>query len=176
MLEKNRTSADINRDDTGRETGATGMQIIEHRRTTLKLGVILAALLMLGLVAPRRADATTSAERSMIAMINHARDTHGRAALRVSDSLSNYARKHSATMASKNVLYHNPYLATWLKNWSWRILGENVGVGPSVRDLHIAFMHSPAHRENILDRRFLSIGVGIVERDGRIWVTVIFRG
>jgi uncharacterized protein YkwD len=79
-------------------------------------------------------------------------------------------------MASKNVLYHNPYLATWLKNWSWRILGENVGYGPGVSSVYTAFMHSPPHKANILDRRYRSVGVGIVTSGGRTWVTVIFYG
>jgi uncharacterized protein YkwD len=154
------------------------MHIIEHRRLSLKLGTILAALLMLGLVAPRHAEASTmtTSERQMIHMINNARVVHGRTALRGNNVLANYARKHSATMASKNKLYHNPYLAQWLKNISWRILGENVGVGGSVKQLHVAFWNSPHHRANILDRRFRDVGVGIVTKNGRVWVTVIFRG
>ena len=131
---------------------------------------------MLGLAVPKHADATTSSERYMVSLINKARVSHGRSALRISDGLSNYARKHSKIMASKNKLYHNPYLADWLKDWNWTILGENVGVGSSVVSLHKAFMASPGHRANNLDRRFKNIGVGIVSSGGRLWVTVIFRG
>jgi len=154
------------------------MHIAERRHTGLKLGAILAALLMLGLVAPRHAEAATmtSAERQMIHMLNNARRVHGRAALRGNDVLANYARKHSATMASKDTLYHNPYLAKWLQKVSWRILGENVGVGANITELHVAFWNSPHHRENMLDRRFRDVGIGIVTRNGRVWVTVIFRG
>jgi len=150
--------------------------MVERRGMIVRLGAILAVLLMLGLVAPKQAGATTSPERQMASLINKARASHGRSALSLSDSLSNYARRHSATMASKNVLYHNPYLAQWLKNWSWRILGENVGYGPTVSSVYTAFMHSPPHKANILDRRYRSIGVGIVTSGGRTWVTVIFRG
>jgi uncharacterized protein YkwD len=158
--------------------GSTGMQtaVVERRRPVVVIGLLLASFLFLGLVAPKHADATTTREHYMINLINKARTSHGRAALRTSDSLSNIARKWSKNMAARNRLYHNPYLATWLKDWNWTILGENVGVGTSVLSLHKAFMASPSHRANILDRRFRNIGVGIVSSGGRLWVTVIFRG
>ncbi len=140
------------------------------------IGLILALFMLLGFLAPKHADATTSSERYMVSLINKARTARDRAPLRLNDSLSNYARKHSRTMAAKNRLYHNPYLASWLDDWSWRILGENVGVGGSVYSLHKAFMASPGHKANNLDRRFKTIGVGIVSSGGRLWVTVIFRG
>jgi len=151
--------------------------IVERNRGFARIAVLLSLLLLVGFVAPMRAEATTNAsERQMASLINHARTSHGRAALSLNSSLSDYARRWSATMASKNRLYHNANLATWLRNWNWRILGENVGAGGSVSQLHVAFMNSPPHRANILDRRFRNIGVGVVVRNGRTWVTVIFRG
>lgn len=150
--------------------------VIERRRSIATIGFLLVLFLLLSFLAPKHADATTSSERYMVSLINKARVSHGKNALRISDSLSNYARKHSRTMAAKNKLYHNPYLATWLKDWNWTILGENVGVGGSVLSLHKAFMASPSHRANNLNRRFRNIGVGIVSSGGRLWVTVIFRG
>ena len=152
------------------------MQLTRDHRGIARVGLILAVACLLAFLAPKPASAATSAERQMAALINKARVSHGRPALRFNNSLSNYARRHSTTMASKDLLYHNPYLATWLANWSWRILGENVGVGATIASLHYAFMHSPPHRENIMDRRFRTIGVGVVVRNGRTWVTVIFRG
>jgi uncharacterized protein YkwD len=32
------------------------------------------------------------------------------------------------------------------------------------------------HRRNILDERFRKVGVGVVVRDGRDWVTLFFYG
>jgi len=153
------------------------MQAVLDRHKSLGRTVVVAAL-AIGLLsfAPGRADASTSSERAMASYINAARTNHSRAALRFSDGLSSLARRHSQTMASQDRLYHNPYLAQWMANWSWRILGENVGVGPTVYGLHVAFMNSPPHKANIMDRRFRNVGVGIVSSNGRIWVTVIFRG
>jgi uncharacterized protein YkwD len=151
-------------------------QYVLRNRTSARIGLILSIALLVGFVAPKHAEATTSAERYMASLINRSRHAAGRASLSVNDHLSSYARKHSATMAAKNKLYHNPDLASWLRNWNWRILGENVGYGPSIPTLHTAFMRSTSHRRNILDRRFRNVGVGVVVKNGRTWVTVIFRG
>lgn len=151
--------------------------VVDRNRAFARVAVLLSLVVLVGLVAPKHAEASTSSsERYMASLMNRARTSHGRAALTLNSSLSDYARRWSATMASKNRLYHNASLAIWLRNWSWRILGENVGVGPSVKSLYVAFMNSPPHRANILDRRFRNVGVGIAVRDGRTWVTVIFRG
>lgn len=150
--------------------------ILRNHRTMARFGLILALAFGLLAFAPAHAEAATSAERAMASYINSARTNHSRSALNFSEGLSNLARKHSATMASRNRLYHNPYLAQWLANWDWRIIGENVGVGGSVYSLHRAFMASPGHKANIMDRRYRNVGVGIVSSNGRIWVTVIFRG
>ena len=150
---------------------------IERNRGFARLAVLLTLALLVGFVAPKHAEATvTSSEISLGSQINHARALNGRARMSLNGSLSDYARRWSANMASRNRLYHNASLATWLRNWSWRILGENVGYGSSTSQVYVAFMNSAPHRANILDRRYRTMGVGVVVKNGRTWVTVIFRG
>ena len=53
-----------------------------------------------------------------------------------------------------------------------KAVGENVGEGPTVTDIHNAFMNSPEHKANILDHDFTQVGVGVsVDKNGIIWVT-----
>jgi hypothetical protein len=54
-------------------------------------------------------------------------------------------------------------------------VGENVGYGPDALAVHVAFMRSPGHRANILDRDYSEVGVGAVVRGGRVWVAEVFR-
>ncbi len=153
------------------------MQQAVDRRTFARF--VLIAGLVFGLVAflPSKAEAaTSSAEKQMASLINKSRANAGRAPLVFSGTLSTYARKHSAKMMSKNTIFHNSSLAQWLSGISWKILGENVGMGPSITSLHTAFMNSPGHRANNLDKRFKKVGVGVTTKNGRIWVTVIFMG
>lgn len=45
---------------------------------------------------------------------------------------------------------------------NWRKLGENVGMGGNVAQIHQAYMNSPGHRANILDPRFTQMGTAAV--------------
>ena len=76
-------------------------------------------------------------------------------------------------MAGSSRLYHNPRLTSDVTNWRW--VGENVGYGPSVASVHTAFMNSPAHKANILDRDYTEVGIGVVVANGRVWVAEVFR-
>src|SRR5436305_4971981 len=126
-------------------------------------------------VAPTSASASTYGfEAQFVADMNAARQANGLAPYSVASDLTAVARGHSAQMASQQSLYHNPSLTTQVQNW--QAVGENVGEGPSVSDIHTAFMNSPEHRANILDHDFTQVGVGVaVDKNGIIWVTEDFR-
>ena len=120
------------------------------------------------------ADSTYSMEAQFIAKVNAARQANGQQPYAVAYDLTSIARQHSANMAAQQSLYHNPSLTTQVQNW--RAVGENVGEGPTVDDIHTAFMNSPEHRDNILDHDFTQIGVGVsVDKNGIVWVTEDFR-
>jgi hypothetical protein len=140
------------------------------------VAVTLGAGTVVGLVAPvaAYADSTTSMESQFIAKMNAAREANGLHPYAVAGDLTSIARQHSADMARQQQLYHNPNLTTQVQNW--QAVGENVGEGPTVDDIHNAFMQSPEHRANILDHDFTQVGVGVsVDKNGVIWVTEDFR-
>ncbi|HET6816595.1 MAG TPA: CAP domain-containing protein [Mycobacteriales bacterium] len=117
---------------------------------------------------------TAGYEAQFVADMNAARQANGLAPYSVAYDLTTIARNHSAQMASSQTLYHNPSLTTQVQNW--QAVGENVGEGPTVSDIHTAFMNSPEHRANILDHDFTQVGVGVVvDKNGIIWVTEDFR-
>ena len=89
------------------------------------------------------------------------------------ESLSNTARNHSCAMSRSDRLHHNPNLTRQVRGW--RIIGENVAVGWDLYEIHKAWMASPSHRDNILERRYRALGVGICRGPtGAYWVTTIF--
>jgi uncharacterized protein YkwD len=126
-------------------------------------------------IAPTSAFAANSTmESQFVAKVNAARESAGLRPYTVASDLISVARNHSAQMASRQSLYHNPNLTSDVQNW--QAVGENVGEGPTVSDIHVAFMNSPEHRSNILDHDFTQIGVGVsVDSNGTIWVTEDFR-
>lgn len=138
------------------------------------LSLLLTATVAAGaaLVGAGPVAATTTREARMLEKINHARADHGLRPLRLSADLTAAARSHSRTMASSNLLFHSPSLTSLC---CWRTIAENVGYGYSVRGVHRAFMNSAPHRANILDQRMRQVGIGVVERNGQLWVTEEYR-
>lgn len=56
-------------------------------------------------------------------------------------------------------------------------LGENISCGQNLKEIHQAMMASTSERNNIIDRRFLSMGVGTaVAADGTLYVCQLFTG
>jgi hypothetical protein len=137
-------------------------------------GVVVTALAATLLAATAgSAGASAGQEADFVRKINAERTSRGLSALTVRSDLVAVARRHSARMAAKGTIWHNPSLGEEVGG-NWTTLGENVGMGPSVESLHKAFMNSEGHRENILYPSFNEIGVGIVVDDGTIYVTEVF--
>ena len=116
-----------------------------------------------------------SSERSFAKKMNKARRSRGQRKMNLDPELSKAARVHTKEMLRKNLLYHTTTSNLRRRVTGWSTLGENVGVGYAVKSLHKAFMHSPAHRHNILHASFRYSGVGVARKRGRMWVTVIFE-
>ena len=114
-----------------------------------------------------------SVEETFTAKLNHARAARGIPKLALNSELVRVAREQAARMAARSVLYHNPRLTQDVTNWRW--VGENVGYGPDALTVHVAFMQSPGHRANILDRDYTQVGIGSVVVNGRVWVAEVFR-
>jgi uncharacterized protein YkwD len=91
--------------------------------------------------------------------------------LRMCKRLSVAAKRHSRNMVRKNFFAHGNFVARILKaryvrrRQAWS-LGENIAWGTgnlaTPQEIVKAWMNSPGHRANILNRRFRDIGVGIV--------------
>lgn len=145
-----------------------------YRRLAAALTAValVVAALLTGAVTARPAGANT-AEDAFTGMLNGERTARGVPALSTRSDLVAAARGQAARMAGRNQLFHNPNLTTDVRNWRW--VGENVGYGPSAATVHNALMNSAPHRANILDRDYTEIGIGVVVRDGRVWVAQVFR-
>ncbi len=114
-------------------------------------------------------------ERKFARKMNKARVNNDKTRIRMDAELSRAARKHTWEMVGNDELYHTPSTKLKRRVTNWTVLGENVGVGGDVDSLHKAFMNSPAHKANILYSSFRHVGIGVLKRDGRMWVTVIFE-
>ena len=121
------------------------------------------------------AHATLRRER-MLAWVNHARAEHGARKLVMNDAVVKLARKHNLEMARQRSLFHTTDLGYELRYVGWHTWGENIGAGVDPYGLYKAYMASPEHRANMLDKHFDHVGISFVLRDGILWSTMIFYG
>ena len=141
-----------------------------------RFAVLVAAFVGLAMAvgaAPAAADPVAN-EQQFVVLINQLRASKGLGAVSPDGELLAVARAWSAVMARTQTLAHNPSFPNQVHS-DWLMLGENVGVGPTVDELHRAFVASPAHYKNLVEPRFDAVGIGIVELNGTIWVTQNFK-
>jgi uncharacterized protein YkwD len=156
-------------------SAALAAAIVPDRNRVAALLTALAlvlAVLVTGAATARPAGAGT-VEDAFTNRLNDAREARGLPPLTTRGTLVAVARKQAARMASTSKLFHNPNLTSDVSSWRW--VGENVGYGPDAAAVHSAFMRSPAHKANILDKDYTEVGIGVVSRGGRVWVAEVFR-
>jgi uncharacterized protein YkwD len=147
-------------------------RIVRHPST---LGSQVRESAQLSSRSARKCWSYKSAERGFARHMNAARVRLDSSKLRLDPQLTKVARVHTRDMVERNYLYHTASNQLKRRVKRWVVLGENVGVGAQVDSLHIAFMGSPAHRDNIVFSKFRYVGVGVRNADSRMWVTVIFE-
>lgn len=122
------------------------------------------------------AQSTQGFETTIVCLLNGARATHGLPRLRNDARLAEAARGHSSSMSSQGFFGHDSLggssfvtriAATgYIRGAASWFVGENIAWGTDVlgtpQALMAAWMHSPEHRRNILNRRFREVGPGVV--------------
>jgi uncharacterized protein YkwD len=153
----------------GRTSIISFLAIVLIASTTVTVAVAPAA------DARRRCFHSTKAAKMFTARMNRIRARHGAGRLELDPQLSHVSHHHDRAMVRSRRLFHTSFgqFDRWVTGWNY--IGENVGVGPGVKSLYRAFLHSPEHRANILGSRYNHVGVGTIRRHGRMWVTIQFE-
>jgi uncharacterized protein YkwD len=134
------------------------------------------AVILVGLGIVLGASACNAAQqpREDFFYVNRERVTQGDGQLGWNPQLAAKAQAWAQHMADTNTLSHSALTANVSPGWS--TLGENVGTGPAVNDVHTGFMNAPEHRDNIMAGKYSSMGVGVAQSAGRVWVVEDFEG
>ena len=120
----------------------------------------------------QRADKPRS-EAWMLGAINDARAQHGAGSLTWDASLDRLATAHAERMAKAARVFHNEAGLRARRAQTGETLGENVGLGVDLDDVHDAFLASASHRHTMLGP-FDRIGLGVVRRAGEVYVVEVF--
>jgi uncharacterized protein YkwD len=123
----------------------------------------------------------TEAERQLFDLANQARAQAGVAPLQMDEGLTQAARAHASEMAAQRQLSHQfagePDLSQRLAANSTLHLdqaGENVAYAGAVDQAHSSLMHSPPHRENLLNGAYNVAGFGVVRAGSSLYVAQDF--
>jgi uncharacterized protein YkwD len=101
----------------------------------------------------------------------------------LSGTLAGVALGHASDMAEKNYFEHvdpaglSPADRVRAVGYSEKLVGENIAYGPkSVDEVVQGWLDSPGHCENIMDPRFVEMGLGLAAghaKRGLYWVQVL---
>ncbi len=108
--------------------------------------------------------APSSKETSILREMNRVRAQHGLRALRVDNHLQRAAAAHDREMVATNTFSHGAFGSRMLQYAvSGRVAGENlawgIGARGGAKGVVAAWLASPEHRANLLNRSFVRVGI-----------------
>lgn len=115
----------------------------------------------------------TSAEETMLTLVNRERTSRGLSPLVMDSSLQDLARSYAKEMFQQGYFSHydpegrSPFDRMNEAGTSYVSAGENLALAPSVDLAHQGLMNSPGHRANILSPNYKKVGIGVM--DGGIY-------
>lgn len=134
---------------------------------------------------PAQLNASELEDRAFMA-INHLRQSYGLAPLQRASDLNEVARAHSRDMMRRRYFSHTSPEGDDLRGrfarngiTQWRYIAENLaynlGYADPAKTAVEGWMKSPAHRQNILNKRLTESGIGVaIDEMGRTYFTQVF--
>ncbi len=133
------------------------------------------ALVAIPLTQVAQASASGTYENSVYANTNVQRAKYDRVKLNGAKCLDTFAERQAAKMAKEQRMYHQQ-LGPILTTCKLSMVGENVAYGYANGKAAVsAWMRSPGHKANILNKNYRLIAVGAAQdEDGRWYVAQVF--
>ena len=119
-------------------------------------------------------------EKFLLDAANRERAAEGLQPLRWDNALAEAARQHAEVMASQNLLLHQCLNEAPLDQRAaqagakFSTIAENIAVGPNAQRIHDGWMHSPGHRQNILNANILAVGIATTRTSGGLFAVQDF--
>lgn len=119
-------------------------------------------------------------EKFLLEAVNRERAAEGLQPLRWDSALAEAARRHAEVMASQDLLLHQCLNEPPLDQRAaaagakFAVIAENIAVGPNAAKIHDGWMHSPGHRQNILNADITSVGIATTRTNGGLFAVQDF--
>ncbi|HHW11026.1 MAG TPA: hypothetical protein GXX29_13760 [Firmicutes bacterium] len=133
--------------------------------------------------APTPISGLTEEEELSFRLVNAERQARGLVPLEINMELVRLARLRVNAMVglSWEVIrthvippYGSPLDMLVSAGINYRFWGENIGIMSTVKKNHEAFMDSPDHRSNIICSAYREMGVAVLNKNGKTYVSQIF--
>lgn len=148
--------------------------VLGHRNLGLMSGLLVAvkifslALISFGPVLPAFSSAITT--QNIISLTNESRQQFSISSLAENQILDKAAQAKADDMLAKGYFAHNtpdghtPWDFITGAGYSYLMAGENLAVNfTEAENVETAWMNSPGHKANILNKNFQEIGIGIAQ-------------
>lgn len=142
--------------------------------TGIRLAVAFSLFLFLAsVVSP--AYAQDDPAHALVDLTNQSRSEAGLAPLQWDEALATAARAHAERMAREGQLSHqypeepNPAERAASAGAHFSLIEENIAMADSPHRIHDSWMHSPGHRDNLMNPRINRIGIGVVRSHGYLF-------
>lgn len=135
--------------------------------------LLIMALLVSSLAMPVKASAASASanRKAVLKLVNKERDKRNRGKLVLDSKLNKAAQKRAKEIAREfsHTRPNGSSCFTVLKSYhaQYTTCGENIAAGqPTAKQVMSSWMHSPGHRQNILQQKFQKMGVGYYKKKG----------
>ncbi len=123
-----------------------------------------------------------SMAKQVLDLVNNARAQNGLSSLKLNGSLSAVAQKKAEDMKKNNYFSHtsptygSPFNMMKQAGISYKTAGENIAYGQkTAQEVFNAWMNSSGHRQNILNKNYKEMGLGVTS-GGRMYWSQMFIG
>lgn len=124
-------------------------------------GAIIALVVLIGAAAG--CESTDQERNAVVSLVNRTRAENGLRQVTPNVTLDIKADAWAQKLRDACSLSHSNLKDGAPKQWLK--LGENVGYGGTIAQIHEAYLNSPGHRANILDPAYTSMGAAAVWGD-----------
>ena len=130
--------------------------------------------------APHHSSEPSGPEKELFEAANRERAAEDLPPLEWDPGLAAAARRHVLRMAEEKLLEHQYSGEASLRDRAaaagahFSLVAENIAVAQDAEAVHMAWMHSPGHRGNILDANLTAIGIATVRARGYLFAAQDF--
>ncbi len=147
---------------------------LAHRTMSLYAGLLISlkllAIFSLGFLPENQALSSALTTRNILELTNYSRESYNEQPLLENPQLDQAAQAKAQDMLDNQYFAHNspqgrtPWDFIKASGYNYAVAGENLAINfYSAEGVEQAWMNSPGHKANILNKDFQDIGIGIVQ-------------